>query len=168
MNIIIQKELPEHFHAVHNILIKCFKSDAESKLVAELRNNNRAILSLVAVQNSEVVGHVMFTPVTTFPPSMTKGLGLAPLAVKPEYQKQGVGAQLVKKGLSMCIELEFDYVVLLGNPKYYQRFGFRKASDFGIQNEYGVDDPFMLIKLTEINLQNVLVKYCPEFSMFSV
>ena len=166
MNIIIQIELSEHYLAVHEILITCFKSDAESKLVAALRNNDKAILSLVAVQNGEVVGHVMFTPVTTSPPSTAKGLGLAPLAVKPEYQKQGIGAKLVEEGLRMCAELEYDYVVLLGNPKYYQRFGFKKASDFGMQNEYGVDEPFMVIKLTSCDLQNGLIKYCPEFSLF--
>lgn len=166
MNIIIQKELPEHYLAVHEILITCFKSDAESKLVAALRNNDKAILSLVAVQNAEVVGHVMFTPVTTSPSSTAKGL--APLAVKPEYQKHGIGAKLVEEGLRLCLELGYDFVVLLGNPKYYQRFGFRKASDFGMQNEYGVDEPFMLIKLTKCDLQYGLIKYCPEFSLFSL
>ncbi|MBI5944421.1 MAG: N-acetyltransferase [Chloroflexi bacterium] len=168
MNISIQKELPEHNHAVHKILTTCFRTDAESKLVAMLRINDKVILSLVAVYNREVVGHVMFSPVTTSPSSIIKGLGLAPLAVKPEYQKQGVGAQLVREGLSMCAELEYDYVVLLGDPNYYQRFGFSKASDFGIQNEYGVDNPFMVIKLTDCNLEKGLIKYCPEFSLFSV
>ena len=168
MNIIIQKELPENYLAVREILITCFKSDAESKLVVTLRNNDKAILSLVAVQNGEVVGHVMFTPVTTSPSSIAKGLGLAPLAVKPEYQKHGIGAKLVEEGLRLCLELGYDFVVLLGNPKYYQRFGFRKASDFGMQNEYGVDEPFMLIKLTKCDLQYGLIKYCPEFSLFSL
>jgi len=90
------------------------------------------------------------------------------LAVKPEYQKHGIGAKLVEEGLRLCLELGYDFVVLLGNPKYYQRFGFRKASDFGMQNEYGVDEPFMLIKLTKCDLQYGLIKYCPEFSLFSL
>ena len=168
IKIIIQKETPENYPAIHEILRACFNREGEGNLVKALRVNDRAILSLVAMQNAEVVGHVMFTPVTTSPLSTAIGLGLAPLAVKPEYQKQGIGAKLVKEGLRLCAELGYDYVVLLGNPKYYQCFGFRKASDFGMQNEYGVDEPFMLIKLTNRDLQNGLIKYCPEFSLFSL
>ena len=145
MKIIIQKETPKNYPEVQELLRACFKRDGEGNLVNALRSNDRTILSLVAVQNGEeVVGHVMFTPITTSPLSATTGLGLAPLAVKPEYQKQGIGAKLVEEGLRMCAELEYDYVVLLGNPKYYQRFGFKKASDFGMQNEYGVDEPCLL------------------------
>ena len=169
MEIIIQKETPKKKHLeVQEILHACFNREGEGNLVNALRSNDRTRLSLVAVYNGEVVGHVMFTPVTTSPSSTAKGLGLAPLAVKPEYQKHGIGAKLVEEGLRLCLELGYDFVVLLGNPKYYQRFGFRKASDFGIQNEYGVDEPFMLIKLTNCDLQYGLIKYCPEFSLFSL
>jgi putative acetyltransferase len=168
MNSVTQKESPEHYKAVNEILLACFESEAEAKLVIALRENGKAVLSLVALQNDEVVGHVMFTPVTTSPPSEKRGLGLAPLAVKSQYQKQGIGSQLVREGLRLCKELGYDYVVLLGNPKYYQRFGFKKASSFGMQNEYGVDEPFMLIKLTNCNIQNGLACYSPEFSLFSV
>lgn len=168
MNTLIQKESPEHYQAVNEILLTCFESEAEAKLVAALRDNGKVVLSLVALQNDEVVGHVMFTPVTTSPPSEVRGLGLAPLAVKPEHQKQGIGSLLVQEGLRLCKDLGIDYVVLLGNPKYYQRFGFKKASSFGLQNEYGVDEPFMLIKLTDCSIQDGLVRYCSEFSFFSL
>jgi putative acetyltransferase len=168
MNAIIQNETPEHYQAVQEILLACFNSEAESLLVASLRDSGKVILSLVALQNDEVVGHVLFTPATTSPLSEITGLGLAPLAVKPEYQCQGIGAQLVQEGLRLCTEFGYDYVIVLGDPKYYQRFGFRKASSFGLQNEYGEDDPFMLIKLTDCNIRKGLVKYCPEFSIFSL
>jgi putative acetyltransferase len=154
LTIIIQKEKPEHYQAVHEILLTCFEREAEANLVNALRDNGKAILSLVALNDEEVIGHVMFTPVNTSPPSESEGLGLAPLAVKPQYQKHGTGAKLVEEGLRLCAELGYDYVVMLGNPKYYQRFGFMKASNFDMQNEYGVDDPFMLIKLSNRNLQN--------------
>ena len=168
MEIIIQKETPKNYLEVQGILRACFKREGEGNLVKALRSNDRTILSLVAVQKGEVVGHVTFTPVTTSPLSTTTGLGLAPLAVKPKYQKHGIGAKLVEEGLRLCLELGYDFVVLLGNPKYYQRFGFKKTSDFGMQNEYGVDEPFMLIKLTNCDLQYGLIKYCPEFSLFSL
>ena len=99
MEIIIQKETPKNYPEVQEILHACFKREGEGNLVKALRSNGRTILSLVAVQNGEVVGHVMFTPVTTSPLSTNKGVGLAPLAVKPEYQKQGIGAKLVEEGL---------------------------------------------------------------------
>jgi putative acetyltransferase len=92
MNAIIQNETPEHYQAVQEILLACFNSEAESLLVASLRDSGKVILSLVALQNDEVVGHVLFTPATTSPLSEITGLGLAPLAVKPEYQCQGIGA----------------------------------------------------------------------------
>ena len=168
MSTIIQKEIPEQYQAVHEILITCFKRDAESKLVTALRKKGMVILSLVAVQNGNVAGHILFTPVTTSPFSNIKGLGLAPLAVKPEYQKQGIGAELVQEGLRLCAEFGYDYIVLLGDPEYYQRFGFKKASGFGLQNEYGVDESFMIIKLTDCDFQNVMIHYCQEFSLFSV
>lgn len=168
MNIIIQEEMPIHYQDVREILLTCFEREAEGNLVAALRENGKVIISLVALQDEEVIGHVMFTPVTTSPSSEARGLGLAPLAVKPKYQKHGIGARLVEEGLRRCAELGCDYVVLLGNPKYYRRFGFGKASNFGMQNEYGVDEPFMLVKLSDRNLQDGLVQYCPEFSFFSL
>lgn len=168
MDLKIQKESPEHYQAIYNILIACFKSDAEAKLVSALRENDKAVLALVALHEGEVVGHVMFSPVTTSPLTNALGLGLAPLAVKPAFQRQGIGRKLVQEGLLLCKEMNFDYVVLLGDPKYYQRFGFIKASDLGIKNEYGVDEPFMLIQFNNVLIPNSLIRYCDEFSLFSV
>jgi putative acetyltransferase len=62
----------------------------------------------------------------------------------------------------------YDFCVVLGNPKYYERFGFEKASQFGIQNEYGVDEEFMMIRFSERGMAPGVVKYAPEFAMFSV
>jgi putative acetyltransferase len=168
MSVIIQHESPQQYQAVQEILLACFERETEGKLVAALRENGKVIFSLVAIQNDEVIGHVLFTPITTSPPSEAKGLGLAPLAVRPQDQRQGIGKQLVLEGLRLCGELGYEYVVLLGDPKYYQRFGFRKASSFEIQNEYGEDEPFMLIKLANCDIQKRLVKYCLEFSLFSL
>ena len=105
MEIIIQKETPRNYPEVQELLRACFNREGEGNLVNALRSNGRTILFLVAIQNGEVAGHVMFTPVTTSPLSTTTGLGLAPLAVKPKYQKQGIGAKLVEEGLRMCAEL---------------------------------------------------------------
>src|SRR6266498_4270007 len=163
----IQNEEPTNIDQVRAILQAAFPTDAESKLVDSLRTNGKAIISLVAIGEEEVLCHVLFSPITTSPQSPARGIGLAPVAVRPDVQSQGVGSQLIREGLHLCQELGFDYCVVLGSPKYYRRFGFEKASGFGISNEYGVDEEFMLIKFSDCNVHG-LVKYAPELAALSV
>jgi len=167
MQIIIRPELPEDYASVEAIHTAAFRTDAESKVVNAIRENGNATISLVAVTDENVVGHILFSPVHTHPPTPEKGLGLAPLAVLPAHQKQGVGLQLIRAGLEQCRELGYDYAVVLGGPNYYMRFGFEKASTFGLRNEYGVDDEFMVLKFKVLPAGG-LVKYTAEFSQFSV
>jgi putative acetyltransferase len=68
------------------------------------------------------------------------------LAVLPGFQNRGIGTELGHKGLVLCRDLGFDFAVVLGHTEYYPRFGFKKASDFGIGNDYDVDDPFMALE----------------------
>ena len=103
-------------------------------------------------------GHIMFSPVSTAPSSEAKGIGLAPVTVRPDFQAQGIGTNLIREGLRLSAELKYDYCVVLGAPKYYHRFGFEKASNLGLQNEYGVDDGFMLIRFSEHGALGGVVK----------
>lgn len=167
MEITIRNEETKDIEQVREILRGAFPTDAESKLVDALRANGKAIISLVAVHNEQVVGHILFSPVSTTPPSDAKGIGLAPVAVNPNVQSQGIGSELIREGLRLCRQLGYDYCVVLGDPKYYRRFGFDTASGFGLQNEYGVDPEFMVIRFTDRNV-NGLISYAPEFAMFSV
>lgn len=167
MNTNIRSETQEDHSAVEQIHKSAFRTDAESKVVNAIRANGNATISLVAVINKNVVGHILFSPVSTYPPTSEKGLGLAPLAILPARQKQGIGSQLIRAGLEQCRELGYDYAVVLGGPKYYTRFGFQKASTFGLQNEYGADDDFMVIQFRSLPAGG-LVKYSPEFALFSV
>ncbi len=167
MEFTIRAEEARDYQQVREIVRAAFPTEAESKLVDALRENGKAIISLVAVQSDEVLGHILFSPVSTTPPGTAKGIGLAPVVVKPAFQSQGIGSQLILEGLRLCQELRYDYVVVLGSPEYYGRFGFKKASDFDLQNEYGVDDEFMVIQFTGKEVHG-LVQYEPEFSMFSV
>jgi putative acetyltransferase len=132
-----------------------------------LRANGKAIISLVAEYDDQVLGHILFSPVSTSPSSETKGIGLAPVAVRQSAQSQGIGSQLIREGLRLSQELAYDYCVVLGAPQYYSRFGFEKASNFGLQNEYGVDDEFMVVRFTD-GAVNGLVKYASEFALSSV
>jgi putative acetyltransferase len=166
MKILIRPELPADYAAVAAIHISAFPTDAESKVVNAIRENGNAVISLVAIADDKVIGHILFSPVTTHPPTPEKGLGLAPVAVLPAYHKQGIGSQLIRAGLEQCRKLGYDYAVVLG-PKYYMRFGFEKASAFGLQNEYGVDDEFMVTKFNALPAGG-LIKYTPEFFLFSV
>jgi putative acetyltransferase len=173
MKFIIRNEESKDIQQVTEILKTAFPTDAESKLVNALRANGKAVISLVAVKGDEVLGHILFSPVTTTPLSLQKGIGLAPVAVRPDIQSQGLGSQLIRGGLRLWQELDFDFCVVLGSPKYYQRFGFERASKFDLQNEYGVDDEFMDIRfsnqgISEENIAPCLVSYSPEFALFSV
>ena len=167
MEITFRNEIERDHQQVREMLCSAFPTKAESKLVDALRENGKAIISLVAVNGEDVLGHILFSPVSTTPPNHAKGIGLAPVAVKSVFQSQGIGSQLIREGLRLCQELKYEYVVVLGDPEYYHRFGFRKASKFGLENEYGVDDEFMVIKFSNGEVHG-LVKYAPEFSIFSV
>ena len=140
-----------------------FPTDAEARLVDALRDARRAVLSLVAEHDGQVVGHVLFSPMHS---NRGQGLGLAPVAVLPRDQRQGIGAALIRAGIEACRAAGFDYVVVLGDPGYYRRFGFRRALDLGLQNEYGAHDEFMVLELRLGGLAGVagMVKYCSEFA----
>ena len=168
MEFMIRNEESKDLEQVREIMRATFPTEAESKLVDALRTNDKAIISLVAMNDDQVLGHILFSPVTTSPSSAAKGIGRAPVAVRPETQAQGIGSGLIREGLRLCKALGYDYCVVLGIPKYYQCFGFGKASYFGLQNGYGVDNEFMVIHFSKRELAHGLVRYASEFALFSV
>ena len=166
--ITIRTEESQDSELVRQLLRAAFPTDAESRLVDALRLNGKALVSLVAVDKNEVLGHVLFSPVSTAPPTEVSGVGLGPVAVRPDCQRGGIGAALIRRGLELCRQRAYAYCVVLGDPRYYERFGFAKASSFGMRNEYGVDDEFLLLHFSEVQLRPGLVKYAPEFASFSL
>ena len=161
----IRPEQPTDATGIRAVLMSAFPTDAEARLVEALRASGRLTISLVAEEGGRVVGHVAFSPVTI--DGKEGGLGLAPVAVASDYQRRGVGRQLIEDGIKRARESVTTFVVVLGHPEYYPRFGFQKASNFGLQNEYGADDAFMVLELRSGGLPNGgLVKYCDEFAMF--
>jgi len=124
-------------------------------------------LSLVAEVQGRIVGHILFYPIEirsedkVFP-----SLALAPMAVLPEYQRQGIGSQLVEEGLKKARKLGFSSVIVLGHAAYYPRFGFEPAGKWGIQPPFEVpDDVFMALELVRDGLKDIqgTVEYPPEF-----
>jgi putative acetyltransferase len=138
----------------------------EAKLVNRLRKGPSTI-SLVAIKAEQIVGHIFFSPVEiTYSMSHPFMLGLAPIAVRPDYQKQGIGSLLIRQGLEQCIQLGCKAVFVLGDPNYYARFGFIPAKENGLRCEYAEsDESFMVLELVRgtLNGCNGTVKYRSEF-----
>src|SRR5690606_1642636 len=125
-----------------------FDSGAEARLVDMLREQAKPLVSLVAEQDSFVVGHILFSPVTLSGHDDLKIMGLAPMAVAPPHQRRGIGTSLVHAGLDRCRELGAGAVVVLGHPEFYPRFGFVPSTRFDIRSEYDVpEDVFMVTEL---------------------
>lgn len=162
----IRVERPDDVSAVRHVNELAFGGSAEARLVDELRAANKAVISLVAQHGDRVVGHILFSPVTvTNAPESFRGAGLAPMSVLPEFQNQGIGGRLVHDGLAACRDAGYDVVVVLGHVGYYPRFGFAKAKDSGLDNEYGAEDAFMVLELRDGALKRIsgLVRFAPEF-----
>lgn len=145
---------------------RAFQRPTEADLVTLCRTRARLTLSLVAVRAGSIMGHILFTPVTLEPQRDTlRGLGLGPLAVLPEYQRKSIGSQLLRAGLELSRAQGYDFIVLLGDPRYYSRFGFAAARNFGLSSDYGDGDEFQVLELRPGALAGVYgkVKYVPEF-----
>lgn len=144
----IRSETNDDHAAVRRVIIDAFESSAEADLVDALREQADPIVSLVAVDDDDVVGHIMFSPVTMPDRPELKLMGLAPMAVSTDKQRGGIGSQLVEAGLEECRKLNIDAVVVLGHPEYYPRFGFIPSVQFGFKSEYDVpDEIFMAMEL---------------------
>ena len=160
----IRPEQPADVAAIYAVHAAAFPSEGEARLVDALRAAGRLSLSHVAVEDGKVVGHVAFSPVTVA--GTTTGVGLGPVAVLPDRQKRGIGERLIRQGLEDCRRAGFTFVVVLGEPAYYTRFGFEPAGDWGLVDEYGGGNAFQAqeLKPEAIPRGAGLVRYAPEFA----
>lgn len=120
-------------------------------------------LSLVAEIDGEIVGHILFTEITI---GGDIALALAPVSVSPDYKGLGIGAKLINEGHEVARKLGYKAIVLLGHEGYYPRFGYIKASLYGIKAPFDVpDECFMVFELKENSLEKFdgVVEYAPEF-----
>ena len=146
---IIRKEKRSDIEAITQVTIAAFKTlqisnQTEQFIIKALRNANALTISLVAEVDGRVVGHIAFSPVTISDGS-PNWHGLGPVSMLPEYQKQGIGESLVNKGLSLLKAMGGRGCSLVGDPAYYQRFGFRNIPDLvheGIPQEVFLALPF--------------------------
>lgn len=164
----VRREQGDDFAAIDAINTAAFEREGEARLVRALRELPGAI-SLVAVdEEGTIVGHIAFSRVTVdgrkfaAPP-----LGLGPMSVLPERQNQGIGTDLVRAGLEQCRAAGAPFVVVLGHPDYYPRFGFVPASRYGLRCEWDVpDEVFLAQPLVEGALADAggLVRYARQFA----
>jgi len=147
---------------------RAFGQSAEADLVDALRKTCPDAVSLVAEREDKIVGHILFTPaVIEAQGREIRGMGLAPMSVLPEFQRQGVGSKLVQTGLDEMRKTRQPFVIVLGHPAYYPRFGFTRASRYEISSQYDnvPDEAFMILVLDEAALEGVsgVARYRPEF-----
>jgi putative acetyltransferase len=164
----IRHEQPQDIPLIQKVNELAFGRTNQAELVKRLRDGGAVTLSLVALKDEQVIGHILFSPVTIVSgESSFEGVGLAPMAVLPVYQKQGVGSELIRQGIKELKDAGHPVVVVLGHPHYYPRFGFVPASRYGISCEYDVpDEAFMALVLDEKAFDGVRgkVKFHQEFN----
>ena len=141
--------------AIRDIHVNAFSAEAEADLVEELRGDGHVRLSLVAEINSELVGHILFSAMSLKGENgVVDALALAPLAVRPEWQRRGIGSHLVENGLEQCRNAGHQIVLVVGHPKFYVRFGFSNKMAKPISSPYS-GSSFMALELTPHALRGV-------------
>ncbi|MBN2549294.1 MAG: N-acetyltransferase [Anaerolineales bacterium] len=171
LNIEVRPETDSDHLAIHRINELAFGRPQEADIVDKLRDSCPEFLSLVAAMGGQVVGHILFTPITIEGSDRTGGMALGPLAVMPEIQKQGIGSRLTIEGLEILRRAGCPYVIVLGHPEYYPRFGFVPASKFGLVSQWESvpDEAFMALELIPGALAGVsgVARYRAEFDEVS-
>jgi putative acetyltransferase len=142
----VRDEQAADVQAIREVNRQAFGQEHEGRIVDALRDNGGATLSMVAVVDGRVVGHIMFSPATVGP---VLGVALGPMAVVPARQREGVGSQLVTHGLERLRARACPFVVVIGHPRFYLRFGFLTAASQGLTCEWNVPaEAFMVNVLT--------------------
>ncbi|MEH1787354.1 MAG: N-acetyltransferase [Nostoc sp.] len=125
-----------------------FGQENEAKLVEEIRRSDRYIseFSLVAEVENVVVGHILFSYIDLVGEETLKALGLAPLAVHPRFQRQGIGSALIKAGLEIAEAKGETIIIVLGHPEFYTRFGFQPSVVYEIESPFPVPEDVFMVK----------------------
>lgn len=176
MELLIRKETEEDYEQIRDVIKSAFKAIEENDnefnewtLAERIRKSKYYIndLSLVAVVDGAVVGHIMFTPLKIKGDiEYYESLDLAPVSVHIDFQNQGIGKSLVRAGIDKAKVLGYKSLIVMGHPKYYQSFGFKLASNWkiGLDSDYNSKYLFALELASDgLNGVNGIVEYCPPF-----
>jgi putative acetyltransferase len=163
----IRQEHPADLAAIREIHRRAFGQEQEGAIVDALRAHGAMTLSLVASVSDRIVGHILYSPARV---GDLVGAALGPMAVLPEDQRQGIGSSLVETGNEQLRQACCPFVVVVGHPAFYPRFGFSPGRTVGLTCEWEVpDDVFMVHVLDNARMRGVagLVRYRREFSIGS-
>ena len=143
--ITIRTETPADQNAVRRLNERAFEQPAEAGVVDALRTACPDYTGFVAENHGLVIGHILFTP-AVLTHCARVGMGLAPMAVLPEHQRQGIGSKLVRYGLAALERTGYPFVIVLGHPEFYPRFGFEPASRYQLSSQWDnvPDEAFMI------------------------
>jgi putative acetyltransferase len=165
--ITIRREEPGDEAAIGRVHDEAFGQPVESRIVDAVRRAGLSAISLVAVDGPQIVGHILFTPVSIEGDGpVIDALGLGPMAVSPGLQRRGIGSKLVESGLRQCVQAGCEVVVVVGHPQFYPRFGFRPGSSYGLRLAFEVPDEVFLVlemKAGVLARRSGLVRYIPQF-----
>ncbi|MGG0022386.1 N-acetyltransferase [Bacillus inaquosorum] len=176
MEFSIRQELTHEYNTTEDIVKRAFLNEKYSDkkehfLVNKIRKSDAFIpeLSLVALNGKEIVGHILLSKIKIVDgDNAVDSLALAPVSVAPEYQRKGIGSQLIHVALKKAKELGYRSVIVLGHKDYYPKFGFKPASLWNIKAPFEVpDEVFMALELSKESLENVkgVVHYSKAFSV---
>jgi putative acetyltransferase len=139
----VRDESPRDWKAVYQVVSSVFGQSAEAELVEELREAGDTAVSLVADEDGQIVGHVLLSKMDApFP-----ALALAPVSVIPAKQRSGIGSALVKSAVNRARNEGWAAIFVLGDPNYYERFGFDREAAAGFTSPYA-GPHFMVLKLS--------------------
>jgi len=161
----VREESPGDVSAIHDLNKCAFGQEQEANIVDTLRSHGAVRLSLVATVNGRLVGHILYSPISIG--GQVTGAALGPMAVLPEYQRKGVGSELVTRGNERLKNEGCSCIIVLGHAEYYPRFSFKPASTYGVSCEWEVpNNVFMLLVLDENKMRGVsgLARYRQEFT----
>jgi putative acetyltransferase len=162
--VVIRDEAPLDAAAVRALQQAAFGRATEAQLVDALREDRSSVISLVAVTTDEIAGHVMFSRMT----ASFRALGLGPVAVLPDRQRKGIGGRLIRAGLARAKADGWEGVFVVGDPRYYEQFGFNAEKAEGFRSPYA--GPYlMVLALSPGNLPATTgsIEYAPAFAAFA-
>ena len=169
MKILIQRTTENDFSQTENLTRESFwnlyKPGCDEHLVLHNIRNSKSYISeldLVAVFENEIIGHIISTKAIIIDLQNNKHeiLCVGPLSVSADFQKKGIGSELLNESIKVAKELDYKGMILFGNPDYYHRFGFRNAQEYSITTKDGLNfEPFMALELQTNGLEDIKGKF---------
>jgi putative acetyltransferase len=159
VRLMVRDETPADHAAVYEIVDAAFGEPGEAKLVDRLRSDGAAVVSLVAEEAGDLLGHIMLSEMT----APFRALGLAPVSVAPARQSQGIGSRLIEAAIGRARVLGYDAIFVLGDQRYYARFGFDVAAASGFTSPYAGPHLAMLTLTDQPLPREGRVDYAPAF-----